>query len=530
MTAEAVPARSLETTAAGTVPSGFVDARTLEDGLEIAADVCVVGSGAAGTTLALRLRERGRAVLLLESGGFRPDPVTSSMTDVDAPMLPIGPESRQRFLGGTTNTWWGGAAMLEDIDFAPRSWVGATGWPIDRAELLPHYAEGCRILGVPDLTTTPLERFEGGRGFLVRTPELDTVTLYWPRHPRRFRQLLMPAVRAGRGIESLLFANVTRVVATPSGTAVDHLEVGTINGRRLRVRPRAVVLACGGIENARLLLASRLPGPASRDAVGRYYMDHAKGVVGEIRIDPGVRRLIHPAYWDARPGRFRLGIRLSDERQRREELLDSYVRFHPVLEGAGTGAAALRELRRHRLGALRNPRVLGGLVGGLPEIVALGVFKTLNVGRVRAVEIHTFMELEPRPENRVVLSDRTDPFGMPLARVHWTVGDLDRRTVRRLHSALDEDLRRRGFGSVSSPLLPAEDGPWPIARDASHHTGTTRMGADPTTSVVDRDCRVHGIENLYVAGSSVFPTSGYANPTLTIVALALRLGDHLRTG
>ncbi len=260
MTAEVVPARTADDRLAGALPTGFVDARTLDDGRELAADVCVVGSGAAGTALALRLRDLGRSVLLLESGGAQPDPVTSAMTDVDAAELPIGRESRQRFLGGTTNSWWGGAAILEEIDFSPRPWLGVPSWPIERETLLPYYAQGCRILGVPDLTTTTSRRFEGGRGFLIRTEELETATLYWPRHPRRFRELLVPAVREGRGIEAHLFANVTRIVLAPSGAAVDHLEVATINGRRMRVRPRAVVLACGGIENARLLLASRVPG------------------------------------------------------------------------------------------------------------------------------------------------------------------------------------------------------------------------------------------------------------------------------
>jgi choline dehydrogenase-like flavoprotein len=174
--------------------------------------------------------------------------------------------------------------------------------------------------------------------------------------------------------------------------------------------------------------------------------------------------------------------------------------------------------------------VLGHLVTGFPEIAALGLFKGFNVGRIRAVEIHSFLEQAPRRENRVTLSDRTDVFGDPLARLEWTVGEHDRRTIRTLHAALDEDLRRRGFGRVESPLLSEEEGPWPISRDASHHMGTTRMGDDPSTSVVDRECRLHGVENLYLAGSSVFPTSGYANPTLTIVALALRLGDHLTAG
>lgn len=511
------------------VPAGFLDARGIDDDREIDCDVCVVGSGAAGTTLALRLRDRGRAVLLLEGGGARSDPETASLYDLDTDGLPIGAEARQRFLGGTTNTWWGGSAMLEESDFEPRPWLNVPTWPIDRSELLPYYAEGCRILGVPDLTRIGRVPFRSGHGFLVRTPELDTVALYWPKRPRRFGELLVPAVRGARGLRASLFANVTAIVPGPGGDVVDRLEVNTISGRRFRVRPKAVVLACGGIENARLLLASAADHGGlgnGRDVVGRYFMDHPKGVVGIVRIEPGVRMFPHASYWHDRPDRFRLGIRLSPERQAREGLLDGYLRFHPVL-ASGRGGEAMRALYRLRLRALRDLTVMRDLALGLPESLALARFRTFNRGRVHSAEIQNFLEQAPRRENRVTLSHRLDRFGNPLARLEWSIGDLDRRSTRALHAAVDEEFRRRGFGSVESPLLSGDDDPWPISRDASHHMGTTRMGDDPSTSVVDRDCRVHGIANLYVAGSSLFPTSGYANPTLTIVALALRLGDHL---
>lgn len=512
------------------IPAGFLDARGIEDDREIDCDVCVVGSGAAGTTLALRLRDRGRSVLLLEGGGARSDPETASLYDLDTDGLPIGAEARQRFLGGTTNAWWGGSVMLEESDFAARPWLSAPAWPIDRNELLPYYAEGCAILGIPDLTRVGAGPFRSGHGFLVRTPELETVALYWPKRPRRFGELLAPAVREARGLQTFLFANVTAIVSGADGEVVDCVDVRTVSGRRFRVRPKTVVLACGGIENARLLLASAGGGGGlgtGRDVVGRFFMDHPKGVVGVVHIEPGVATLPHAAYWTDHPGSFRLGIRLSAERQTRDGLLDGYVRFHPALASAGRGSKAMRALYRLRLRALRSRTVMRDLALGLPGSIALARFRVFNRGHVLSAEIQNFLEQEPRRENRVTLSDRTDRFGNPLARLEWSIGDLDRRSTRALHAAVDEEFRRRGFGHVESPLLSGEDDQWPISRDASHHMGTTRMGDDPSTSAVDRDCRVHGIANLYVAGSSVFPTSGYANPTLTIVALALRLGDHL---
>jgi choline dehydrogenase-like flavoprotein len=467
-------------------------------------------------------------VLLVESGGVSPEATTSSLLDIETTDLPLGREARERALGGTTRVWWGGSALLAETDLAPRPWLGTSGWPITRSELMPYYSQGCRILGIPDLTAVSIDRFVSRRGFLIRTLDLDTVSLFWPRRPRRFRDLLQPAVQKDPGLEAYLYANVTRIVAEPSGRKVERVEIRTSSGRQHSVRPNTVVLACGGIENARLLLASG--GPAGlgndRDLVGRFYMDHPKGVAGVVKVNSSPA-FPHPGYWDDRPGRFRLGVRLSNECQRREGLLNGYLRFHPTLESRGRGVDALRDLRRRGPSALRDLRVVRDLAAGFPSLAAFARFKIMNRGRVEQAEIHNFIEQTPSPQNRVRLSDRLDPFGNPLPRVEWTIGESERRTMRRLHALVDEEVQRRGFGRVDSPLLADADDPWPISRDASHHMGTTRMGNDPSTSIVDRDCRIHGIANLYVAGSSVFPTSGSANPTLTIVALSLRLANHL---
>ncbi len=511
------------------MPTGFIDARAIEDGSEIPCDVCVVGSGAAGTTLALRLVDRGRSVLMLEAGGAKPDPDSSSFNDLETTGLRVAPDARQRFLGGTTNSWGGRCAMLEEGDFGERPWLGASAWPIRREELLPYYVEGCRLLGVPDLTAATTDRFRSSRGFLVQTQDLETVRLYQPKRPRRFGDVLRPLVRSGRAVDAYLYGNVTRLIPSASGTGIEHLEVRTLSGRMFRVRPKTVVLACGGIENARLLLVSggeRGSGIGESGAVGRYYMDHPTGTAGIVLVDPGAKRLLHPAYWDFRMERFQLGIRLSPERQKGEGVLGGYVRFQALRSSEGRGTAAIRKVYWDRA-ALRDPQVLSDLALGIPDLVAFARFKASNRGQVRAAAILSFTEQAPRAENRVTLSDRLDVFGNPLARLHWSIGDLDRRSIRILHGVLDEEFQRRGFGRVDSPLISGDDGPWPISTDASHHLGTTRMGDDPGTSVVDRNCRVHGVDNLYVAGSSVFPTSGYANPTLTIVALALRLADHL---
>jgi len=361
---------------------------------------------------------------------------------------------------------------------------------------------------------------------------LDAAYVYWARRPLRFGTALIAGTKTSRNIRTALYANLAEIVLNPSGTLVDRLDVRTTNGSGFSVRPKVTILACGGIENARLLLASnrqRSRGLANEfDQVGRYYMDHPKGRCGIVHLAPGVRTFPHPAYWSGRPTRVRLGVRLSDRAQERYRTLNSYVRFRPILRREGSGIEALRAVMRRRWSIVRDPRVLTDLLGHAPDVFAAARFWISNRGSVRAMEIDNFMEQAPVPENRVSLTEKRDMFGKPLVRLDWSISEQDQRTMRILHSRLDREMRRRSIGWVESPLLADEPASWPIDRDASHHMGTTRMGVDPHTSVVDARCQVHGIHNLYIAGSSVFPTSGYANPTLTIVALALRLADQIK--
>lgn len=510
-------------------PPTFRDARAqAEDAVE-ECDVCIIGTGAAGVTAALRLTDPKLRICVLEAGGHHPDPATDSVYELEWTDLPIGGASRLRYLGGTTNAWWGGVALLHDMDMAPRPWIGGAHWPVQPSELTRYWREAAGLMGVMDLTGFNPGAVNERRGAVVRTDALDVATMYWPRHPTRFGELYRRAVAGRPEVATWLHANVTEVILDQEGNRVERLVVRTINGLRFFVRPRITILACGGIENARLLLASRSQQPRGVgndfDQLGRYFMDHPKGVCGVVRTSSRMGGFLHPAYTSGLPG-IRLGLRLSDQEQARAHALNSYLRLHPILDGKG--ADALRRAYGRGLRTLSDPRLLQDLVLHAPDALALLWFRMFNRGRVPAFAVENFMELEPRAENRVCLSNDSDLFGAPRAKLTWSVSGTDMSTMRLLHRRLDEEVRRRSIGSLDSPLLAGDVEPWPITRDASHHMGTTRMGTDPRSSVVDPDCRVHGIENLYVAGSSVFPTSGYANPTLTIVALALRLADHLR--
>jgi choline dehydrogenase-like flavoprotein len=486
-------------------------------------DLCIVGSGAAGGTVARELARSPLRVLLVEAGGA--DPAAAPEVPIEVTGLPIGPESRRRALGGTTTTWWGKVATLDAIDLRTRPWIPRSGWPFDRADLEPYYQRAARLLGLPALASADREAVAPLRGPTLEGADLRATHLFWQRPPLDFSDLHRREVAPARNVTTLLDAEVTALHLDRARGAVESLTVLTAADGELSVRARAVVLAAGGIENARLLLASGVGN--EHDQVGRCFMEHPKGVCGEVVLSGGESPLLDRSYWRGqRAGGVQIqrGVGLTEAAQEREGTLNPYLMLEPVHGAKGRpGMEALRRLYRRRG---FGPADVGRVLRDLPAVAGALGFRVLNRGRLDRLRIHNFLEQAPHPSNRVTLSDQRDRFGGPLARLAWSITDLDRHSIGALHRALDREVRRRGWGRVESPLL--DDGEWLITQDASHHAGTTRMGVDPRSSVVDPDTRVHSVRNLFVAGSSVFPTSGYANPTFTIVALALRLADHLQ--
>jgi choline dehydrogenase-like flavoprotein len=358
-----------------------------------------------------------------------------------------------------------------------------------------------------------------------------------------------------------LYFDASVIELEHAGDQVTGARVRGRNGRETVIRARAFVLATGGIENARLLLLSNGLGNA-HDQVGRRLMNHPKNYHGILRLAQPVEEL--PYYFGCLCDGFAgyAGLRLREDEQRKSRLLNSYVRFEPLFpwsDSAGVEAFVLLVKRsafilrfwkrRHRdeVVHLRDYAETGddsdlqnarkGFSGWLqlawwvvrdaPAVGAYVYHRLVSRAKtpIRRVRLRNFMEMQPDPEHRVSLSEERDAHGRPLPFVQHAPTELDRRSLIALHAALGKELHEAGIGELESELERTD--PWPIDQDASHHLGATRMGDRPASSVVDRDLRVHGTTNLYCAGASVFPTSGCANPTFTIVALSIRLAQHL---
>ena len=523
------------------------------------ADVVIVGSGPAGVTLARELSGSGLKVCVLESGLIDPTPHADGLRYVRSEGIGIKAYSRERVLGGASTTWAGLSSPMDVIDLEPRAYLAQSGWPIERAELMSLYAEAAARYRFP-----ALELFEPG-GFEVHRASGELQPAWEGIDEKVFLSAADPqdfgaewrSVFEGDGPDLWLDATVTQLLSE-SGR-VTQATIRTRSGRELSVRARAFVLATGGIENARLLLSSGLGN--EEDQVGRHLMNHPKNYHGIIELSEPVEDA--PYFFGCLTGGNAgyAGLRLPESAQLEEELLNSYVRLEPLFpwsDNDGVECFVLLVKRSARLFtfwkkrqadkvvSLRDYSETGddsdlsnqrrttlGYVGlalrcllHLPSISAYLWFRlTKAKPKIRRVRLRNFMEMEPHPENRVTLTEETDANGARVPKVAHQTTARDRRSLLRLHEVLEGELSRQGLGRLVTTLAQAE--PWPIDQDASHHMGTTRMGEDPKTSVVDADLRVHSEANLYCAGSSVFPSSGCANPTFTITALSIRLARHL---
>lgn len=535
----------------------ITDANALADRTELAADVCIVGGGAAGITLALELECQQLRVCLLEGGGFSLDERVQSLYDLDSVGYPIRENfmSRVRYLGGSCNLWAGRNMRLSPIDFERRDWVPNSGWPFGYAELEPYYERAERVLRIPAhgrfaepgaiADSEPLERAVFAR------PDVAPAIALWGIKPMRFGKAYRSALRRSRGIGVYLNANVTAIEASRGGQSIERLSIRTLGGKRFSARARVFVLAAGGLENARLLLVSRdvhANGLGNRhDVVGRYFLDHPRAIAGRIRV----REDVSLPYLTGIPladGKVQLGIALADEIQRREGVLNSYLSVEPALSETaekqyGRSVNVMKVLlrkghagQRFDLSSMNMSDVRDMVYLLTPkEIMPHFLYRPYAMlkRRVRRrrkagnLTVINFCEQVPDPESRVRLGSERDELGLNRLVLDWRVGAAERRSIEVLHRVVGGALREAGIGTLEKSI---DDEPDVQYTDASHHMGTTRMSDDESRGVVDRDCRVHGLANLYVCGSSVFPTVGYANPTLTIVALTLRLADHLRNG
>jgi len=499
----------------------FIDGRGVPQGTTIETDIAIIGAGAAGITLARELRDAKRQVTLIESGGLESDDATQALYEGESGAVeyPLA-ESRLRFFGGTTNHWGGWCRPLMPIDFEGRGALGIPAWPLTRADLNPYYRRSQQIcqLGAFDFDDwRPWQEKTGLAPLPLPGDEIATrFFIYSP--PTRFGETYRDDVANAASIAIYLNSNVVEILPDAAAHRIERLKIATLSGAVFEIRPKLCILATGGIENARLLLASNSVQTTGlgngNDLVGRYFMEHvtAPGQVAAIAMADETRI---PYYYLHTPD--------VDSASMRAILMptDDYLRR---TNGLGI---SLSIYEAHKPGAepKTDPARLEPSVVTLLRSMEAG--KTARSGMIYGVACA--LEPVPSPENRVTLAQDRDALGLPKSRLTWRPTRTERDAMNRNLTALARAFGAWG-GAVQVQVSDAADWADPEIGWGNHHMGTTRMSSDPKQGVVDADGRVHGIANLFIAGSSVFPSCGPVNPTFTIVALAIRMADHIKTG
>lgn len=570
----------------------IIDARTLSKNECIKTDICIAGAGVAGVALAREFIGEEFRVCLLESGGLGPDRATQSLfwgNNVGHPYFPLD-TARTCGFGGSSNRWTAPGANsslgvrlrpLDDIDFEEREWIPDSGWPFHKSDLDPFYVRAQKTCKIGPFTYDP-EDWEDPQ-HTPRLPFLNervATTIFQFGSRDAFTNDYRKEIDLAHNIMVYTYANVVEIETTENKNTVSRLQIACLGGKKVQVSAKLFVLAMGALETPRLLLISNKRQSTGlgnqHDLVGRYFMEHPhlwSGVF--IPSNPDILNSIG-LYRTHRVGGLPImgKLTLSKEVLRAEKILNYCVSMHPTFLGTRQNlapnlpilswplqTAQPREpsyiqphFKKESSKGVESLKVLlssaskehvpeepGNLLGNvlfyIDKIGAAGyrklraefsrIARKFNRPTRRLVfEMNHMTEQSPNPNSRVTLSDEKDPFGRNRICLDWQLNPLDIRSIIRAQQIIDEELRRANLGKLRIDLK--DETPPSNLEGGWHHMGTTRMHKNPKQGVVDENCRVHDIRNLFIAGPSVFPTCGYANPVLTTVALAIRLADHIK--
>lgn len=561
----------------------MIDARRVSNSETIETDVCVIGGGPAGITIAQEFLGSDVRVCLLETGGLEPDANIQALAagagDTIGDFYPGAIYMRNRLYGGTAHAWnidMGKGkspgvryVTLDDIDFEKRDWIPHSGWPITKATLDPYYERAHAVC-----KTGPYQYdvdFWADNQAQPLPFQSDRVTTrmfqFGPREV--FIHDYRKQIEQSPNITLYLYATVVELETDDLAKTVTKVQVATLEGNRFEVTAKYVILAMGGIENARLLLLSdrvQKSGLGNQhDVVGRYFMDHP--LIRTGMFYPANRQVINSlALYDTRWVKDTMVIGkpvLSEAVMRREKLLNINLAMfpRPAIYGLNPLRTLLPQGKRFRSDAVNSAQAIVKALKGkqLPKNLSRHVFNLLtgvddliyyqwrkkqhflhrygldtggwfNVpDREKAFgcfEVFHLSEQAPDPENRVTLGEARDRLGCRQVQIHWRWNDIDIRSTRRAQEIFAEEFARLGLGKLNIEL---DRGVPQVFLPSTHHNmGSTRMHEDPKQGVVDANCKVHDVSNLYVASCSVFPTGGYANPTLSIIALSIRVADQIK--
>ena len=504
------------------------DARKLPNQSVITGDICIVGAGAAGISIALDWMNSDYNVVLLEGGGFDYDDKVQELYNGKTSGQKYFPlkSARLHYFGGTTGHWAGMCSPMDDLDFKKRDWVPNSGWPISKKDLDPYYAKAQETLQLgpynydyeywdkelPDLNPFPFKK--------------EVVwNKMWQFSVAHFgKEYKNPIVKSGQ-IHLYTYANAIDLRLDSTKKHITEIEVANHSGKRHIVKAKHFIMACGTIQNTRMLLASNTQMPQGignqNDLVGRYFQEHLEVASAELWLPKNFPTNLYS--WTYGETKASAELAITERTQREHKMLNGTASLEPL-------RIAKHAKPRMETWQDNDPRKSSeNMFANWREAEKLGKKETGNIERAYA--LITRIEQAPNPNSRVTLGTEKDSLGVPRANLHWELTPLDKYSVRKMYQILGQQAGLSEIGRIrlNDFLRDENDHTFPDSTNGGwHHMGTTRMSDDPKKGVVDANCKVHGISNLFIAGAACFPASGAPNPTLTLTALSLRLSDHVK--
>jgi choline dehydrogenase-like flavoprotein len=505
-----------------------IDARNLDNDTLIEGDICIVGAGAAGIALALEWINTPYKVILLEGGGFEYDDNVQELYRGKATGQRYFPlkSIRLHYFGGTTGHWAGYCAPFDEIDFKKRDWMPHSGWPIELKDLHPFYERA--------QSTVELGPYEYGVSYWQENdPTLKPLPLdknkVWSKMwqfspPTRFGEKYRDAIVNAKNIHLYTYANLVDIEVNDDVNTAKKVVVKNYAGKQHTVKAKYFVIACCAIQNARILLSANKQAAKGLgnyyDHVGRYFMEHLEIKSSELWLADPTDVKLYMIDFGVTKARAELAI--SEKMQFENKILNGTTSFTPL--NIAEMQPAFIDVWTDEEGAMEKA------IEKFENPNTKNSSKKIPKG-FKAYQLFTRMEQAPNPNSRVTLDTEKDSLGMPRTKLNWELTWLEKNSIRKINEIIGQEVGRNSMGRVKlyEYLHDENDTSWPSFTGGGwHHMGTTRMSDDPKQGVVDSNCKVHGISNLFMAGSSCFTTAGAVNPTLTLIALTIRLSDHLK--
>jgi choline dehydrogenase-like flavoprotein len=502
------------------------DARNLDNNSLIEGDICIIGAGAAGISMAMEWNNTPFKVILLEGGGLEYEDRIQELyrgKTTGQKYYPLK-STRLHYFGGTTGHWAGYCSLLDPIDFTKRDWINESGWPINLDDLLPFYkkAQDYLDLGPFEYSEDYWLKIKSSFEKLPFDEKIVWNKVWQFSPPTRFGKKFRDPVFNSKNIYLYTYANAVNIVANEEVTVIKEVVVKNYAGRTHIVRAKKIILACNSIQNPRLLLASNQQAKNGlgndNDIVGRYFMEHLEMKSAELWLNKPYSLNFYTHNPEAR-----CELSITAEKQAEYKILN------------GTASLSKLSMARRMKPFIEtwsedDPRQSKKRMNEAYDKAEGNRFERKTETFSDTFELYTRIEQAPNPNCRVTLDKEKDELGMPRTQLHWELSSLEKKSIRKLYELIGQQVGLAGIGRIKllEFLQDENDESWPpFTSGGWHHIGTTRMSNDPKKGVVDANCKVHDIANLYIAGDSCYPTSGAVNPTFSLVALSLRLSNHL---